>query len=510
MENLEMNPNFGRDERIQLRQKTIAGVGWTTLAQVTRQGLQFFISVVLARLLVPQDFGLIGMIVVFTGFAELFGEMGFGTALIQHKSPEKRHYSSVFWLNLIIGLLLTVIVMIAAPVVSGFYNEPGLTKLTMLIAINFSINSLGIVPNAILSRSMQFRSIGLIEMFTVIAAGGTAIILALMGYGVWSLVLHMLVSSSIIVAARWWITGWRPPFLFDKRAITDLLGFSSNLFGFTFVNYWARNADNLLVGKFFGTTGLGIYTRAYSTMLLPLSQVTRVLSRVMFPALSRIQDDRQRVKQVYLRSLAMIALVTFPMMMGLAVIVNHFVLALYGAKWAMVTPVLRILCLVGMVQSLDTTTGWIYQSQGRTNLMFRWGVLFTVICLVGFGVGVFIGTLKAVAWCYVIAYGLSLYWSFEVPGKLIGMTFVDVVRAVRGIFVCSCVMAGAVWILNMSLPFDWPHWACLTVQVPFGLVIYYVLIHIFQLTAYQEFRNIVFEYIQRRFYRSPVLGTYPE
>lgn len=481
-----------------LYQKTVVGVGWAAVTQASRQALQFAISVILARLLTPTDFGLVGMVTVFTGFASLFSELGFGAALIQKERPGEEHYSSVFWLNLTTGSILTVLLLITAPLIGQFYDEPRLVPLCMLVALNFLVAPFSMVQISILRRAMDFRLLALVELVTVFVAGVVAIALAMMGYGVWSLAWQILTASIATAVALWWLTNWRPRLRFDRSAVAELFGFSLNLLGFSAFNYWVRRGDNMLIGRFIGSSALGIYARAYSTMLLPLSQVTSVLGRVMFPALSRVQNDKERAKRIYLRSLAMIALVTFPMMMGLLVVTEHFVLALYGARWVAVIPVLRILCLLGMVQSLTATTGWIFQSQGRTDRMFKWGMGAGMLLIGSILVGVWLGTVNAVAASYAITSGvILLYPAFTIPGKLIDMAFSDVFRAVIGVLGCSTAMASIIWGFGLLIPSAWPHWAHLAVQVPIGVGIYWALVHLLGIQAYQDFRAVVDEQWRR-------------
>lgn len=486
----------------ELRQQTVSGVGWASFTQISKQGIQFIISVVLARILSPEDFGLVGMVLVFTGFAALFGEMGFGAALIQREVLEERHYSSIFWLNFLLGILLTGLIAMLAPVIANFYDEPRLVPLTTIIAINFMISSLGIVQTALLNRRMNFRLIAAVEMIAVLVAGGVAIFLAWAGYGVWSLGWQLVITTTIMVIGFWTVNGWRPKLLFDWQAVKELLGFSGNLLGFNSFNYWSRNADNLLVGRFLGTGELGIYTRAYTTMLLPISQVTNVLSRVMFPALSRVQHDKVRVKRIYLRSIALIALISFPMMMGLFVLAEPFILTLYGAKWIRVVSVIQILSLVGMVQSIVASVGWIYQSQGRTDWMFKWGLLVGSMGILSFIVGIAWGTIEAVALSYAIMNILLLYWNLSIPGKLIDMSFFEVVSTLKGTFTCAGFMASIVWGFGFFLPESWPYWVNLLVQTSIGLVTYGFVTHLFKIPAYTDAKSILIEQWQEYYSRS--------
>lgn len=479
-----------------LGQRTIRGVGWTLMSQMGKQSVQFLVSVIMARLLGPQAFGLIGMIYVFTGFMSLFGEMGFGAALVQHQQIENRHLSSVFWLNVALGAILTGGLIVGAPWIGAFYSQAVLIPLTQVLACNFLIVPLGLVPTSILSRALNFKHIAFAEMLGVFAGGVTAIAMAALGYGVWSLVCQILLTSFITVLGLWMFAKWRPALRFDRHAVKELLSYSLNLLGFNVFNYWVRNGDNLLVGKYFGTAQLGVYARAYSFMLLPLSQITGILSRVMFPALSLIQTDRPRVKQIYLRSVAIIALVTFPIMLGLFVVADRFVFALLGNEWAGVIPILRIFCLLGMVQSIGSTVGWIYQSQGRTDWMFRWGIGAGTLLIFSIVLGVFLGSIESVAVCYSCASGLLLlYPSFAIPGKLINMSVAEVVRSVSGIFACAVSMAFGVFIVGMLLPFGWSEWICLIIEAVVGIGIYWLMVSRSQLPAYVELVTLIRTYV---------------
>jgi PST family polysaccharide transporter len=474
-----------------LRERALKGLAWSTLAQFTNQALRFIISVILARLLTPNDFGLIAMILVFTGFAGLFSELGFGASLIQKREIGERHLSSIFWLNLVSGLVLTGVVFAVAAPIAKFYHEPRLKALTMVLSGTFFLVSLSIVQKAILKRSMDFRKLAIIEIITMVVGGSIAIILACIGFGVWSLAWQMIVSTAVGVILLWFATGWKPRFKLDKNAIRELFGFSINLFGFNLINYWARNSDNLLIGKFIGSVGLGIYARAYSIMLMPLQQISGTVGRVMFPALSEIQEDKVFVKQIYLRTISVIALVTFPMMMGLLVVADSFVMALLGPKWLEVIPILQIMCFLGLVQSLVATLGWIYTSQGRTDLFFQWSLGAGALLILSILIGIWFGTVKAVAMCYAFTSGVVLlYPAFAIPGKLIHMTFSEVVRSVSGIFGCALMMSLSVHLLGMALPLDCPHWANLAFKIPFGALVYIGLIHVFQIKGYLDIKQL--------------------
>lgn len=482
-----------------LSARLIVGISLTSGVQVFKQTLQFVISIILSRLLTPHDFGLVGMITVFTGFISLFNELGFGVALIQKEKVTEQHYSSIFWLNLLSGLSLTGVTIIVAPFVAKFYDEPQLASLMRLIATSFFISSMGIVQNAILIRTLQFRLLSIVEIVKIVFAGAFAVLLAIAGYGFWSLAWQFLTMSIISTLGLWWATNWHPQLSFSWIAVKDLVRFSINLLGFNTLQYWVRNGDNLLIGKYMGSEGLGIYFRAYNLMLFPLNQITSVLGVVMLPTLSRMQNDKRLTKLIYLRMVGAIAFFLFPLMMGMFVAGEHLIMVFYGSQWGAVIPLLRIFSLLGLVQSLSVTVGLIYQSQGRTDWLFRWGLVTGILLIGSIIIGVYLGTIQAVAIAYAFTSGIILlYPSFAIPGRLIDMTFWDVITTIKGVGTCAIFMTVLVFIMDALLPTTWPHWAHLVIIVPFGIIVYLLLVHLCNLQVYREVKSILSYQLSKR------------
>jgi O-antigen/teichoic acid export membrane protein len=455
-----------------LKQKTVSGVFWSAVTQVGQQFFNFIIMVILARLLFPEVFGLIAMATVFTGFAGLFQEMGFGAALIQRQEIDDRHLSSVFWLNFAAGLLLTAIVSASAPFIAYFYNEPLLVPLTIVISLNFTIGSFKVVQNALLHKRMDFRQLALITLTSISVAGSISIVLAFSGFGIWSLVANTLLTTVISSALLWRASEWKPRLLWDFSAVKELFGFSTNLLGFRLINYWITNADNLLIGKFLTAAALGLYGRAYSLMLLPVSQISNALARVLFPAFSVIQDDKEKVKAVFLKAHRAIALVTFPMMLGLLIVAKSFILVIYGEKWEGVIPILQIFCLEGMGRSIVTTIGWIYLSQGRTDIQFRWGLFAGVVRIAGIIIGLQWGVIGVAAAVVLCSYLVLWYPALTIAGRLINLKFLTIMENILPVFCCAAIMASAVYGGGLLLPSSWPQWARLITQVPLGMAVY--------------------------------------
>ena len=474
------------------RNKTIAGISWSVVSQVGRQLLQLAIGVILARLLAPRQFGLIAMITVITGFAAVFAELGFGAALIHKQDVKEEHLSSVFWINIGGGIALTVLFMLGAPLIGAFYNEPLLAPLTLLVASTFFFDSLSIIQRTLFSKSIDFKMLSIVEVSAVGIAGVVAIGMALSGWGVWSLAAKAVITSVVTSILLWTFSSWRPDLAFHWSAVKELLGFSMHLLGSRTMNYWVRNLDDLLIGRVIGSGGLGVYSRAYAIMLFPLRNISRVIARVMFPSLATIQHDAARVRHIFQRATRTIALVTFPLMLGLLATTESFVLAVFGGQWAGMIPILQVFCFIGLVQSVVTLVGSLFQSQGRTDLEFRLGLVTKPLLITGIVVGLQWGIVE-VAVGYASAVAVSHYLNLRFAGGLVGLRYYDVVRDLTGIFFCAAAMAAGVYGAGLLLPADWPHGGRLAVQVPMGVVFYLMLVHGIDLSAYREARTLLAE-----------------
>lgn len=474
-----------------LTRRTLAGFGWTAGSRLAGQLASFSLSVILARLLSPKDFGLLALATVFTGFAQLFSDLGLSAALVQAKKIEETHRSSVFWLNVAIGAGITCLLAALSPLIALFFDQPKVQPLVLVLSLSFVLGSFGIVQRSLLLRAMNFRAIAVADTASVWLSGGLAIGLAYSGWGVWSLVVQGLVRATLVSTFLAIAGRWRPRLLWRRDSLRELFGYSANLAGFTLLNYWIRNADNLLIGKFFGPEALGLYTRAYATMLLPVTQLTNVLGNVMFPAFSRIQDDPERVKRAFLRANALIALVSFPAMFGLAAIARDFVLVVYGERWVRVAGLLQVLAIVGGLQSVASTVGWIYRSQGRTDILLRWGLVTAAILIGGIALGVAYGSIEGVAIGYAIASAALMYHNFSIPGRYVGMRASEVFVALARTTACSTLMAVGVAAMSVSLRASWRPLPRLLLEVAAGAALYAGLTALFNRQAWQDLRAVL-------------------
>jgi PST family polysaccharide transporter len=430
----------------------VKGAGLTAVSRFGTQVLTIASTAVVARLVPPSAYGLMGMAAVVFGFAGLFRDIGTTSAIVQRRNVDDGLLTSVFWLNLAMGTAITGACWLIAPWAALFYREPALLGLLRALSVSFLIMSLASVHGALLVRNLQFGRIAVMEFAGGAAGLAAAVTGAVFGAGVWSLVMNLLVNSVVSVVALIWARPWRPKLHFSWAEIRSISGFGLNLSAFNIVNYFARNADNMLVGKYLGAAPLGFYGLAYNFMLFPLQAVGVTLGRVLFPAFAAMQGDHERLRQAYLRSSAAIAFFTFPLMAGATILAPEVIALFLGPRWEPAVPVLRILAPVGILQSLTTITGQIYMATGSTRAMFRWGTLFSAVLVVGFVAGLPWG-IVGVAAIYAVLSALLMIPSLAIPFRLIGLPLTALWNSIQLIAVSTAAMTAVVAVLRWVLLF---------------------------------------------------------
>ena len=455
-----------------LRQRTVSGLKWNAATQALAKGLQFVALIVLARLLSPYEFGLIGMILVFTGFASTIADAGLSAAIIQRQEVSEGNLNSAFWLSTAIGCALTVVLACVAPLIAKFYGEPRLQTMTIVLALNFILASLHVVQYALIHKALDFRSRFRIEIAAISSSAIVALALALAGAGVWSLVGQSLCDNAARTAMAWRLSSWRPRRMFDWTAARELLNFGWKFVGFNIVGYCSQNFDKLWIGYQLGSSPLGIYSLSDRLMRMPVTNVTVITGGVMFPALSTLQDNLETMRRAYLRANRMIALLTFPMMLGLSVLAEPAILVVYGQKWRSAIAIVQLLCFAGLAQSVYNTASWIFLSRGRTDILFRLGLLSMIVRITGVLIGAHWG-LIGIAWGYVLGgYLFLMYPTWHFAGRLIDLRFIALLRNVAAPFFCAAVMATAIWFSDQLLFVAKPEWLRLLVHTILGAAVY--------------------------------------
>jgi O-antigen/teichoic acid export membrane protein len=449
---------------------------WSGVAQLLQQVLQFAISIALARLLSPLEFGVFGMAVVFAGLFMTVADLGLGSALVQSRHADPGWPPPVLLASMLAAGAFAAALLGIGTLLAALYREPQVLGLTRILAIGVFLSGVSAVPRAALLRGLDVGPLALVELASLVVGGAVGCGLAMTGFGAASLAWQSVATAAAGLLLLLAVSARRPRPPVRRGALAELWRFGLPLTGFNTLNFLVRNGDNFLVGRYIGAPALGIYARAYGLMLLPIQAVSGAVGRVAFPMLSRLSADTGELKASYLRAVRLVAFFTFPAMAGLLVTADHFVLTTYGPDWRGVVPILRVLCALGIIQSVGTTTGWVFQATGRTDKQLVWALGAGTLNLAAIALGVWAGSVMTVAVFYAVTSGvILLYPAIAYPGKLIGLRFPEMLGTLSSTALCTALMAGAVWACDAALPAVAGHGVSLAIDVGVGTAAYLVL-----------------------------------
>ncbi len=420
------------------------GVTWMGVSQVGKILMQLVSIFVLARILPADDFGLMALAGTAISFASMMRDMGTGAALIQKHELSLDLKNAVFVFNALIGISLSIIIIVISPLLSIVFKEPRLVDVLIILAPIFTLISLGAVPQALLERDSLFKHIARIELFSGFCGLTAAIIIAWRGGGVYALVAQSVISGTFATILLWIVSPWRPRFEFKLTPLKEIFEFSGNIFLFGVVNYFHRNADSMLIGRFLGVGDLGFYNIAYRILLFPLQNITLVISRSTFPAYCRNQHNPELIGKHYLATLEIIAFITAPLMALIWALREPMITLFLGERWLPAATVLAWLAPVGFFQSMVSTSGSVLNSIGRSDVLRNLGLIGVPFLTLSFVIGLPWG-IEGVAAAYCIA---NLFWVYPVIKivlKLLSTTFLEffvviikptIIASVIALFVC--------------------------------------------------------------------------
>lgn len=473
-----------------LRKKAERGALWSFVNAAGSRMVQVVIGIILARVLLPAEFGLIGMLTIFMAVGQVFLQSGFGVALIQKKEATQADTSSVFYFNLIIGLALAGLLCLAAPWIAAFYDEPILTPLTRAMSLLLVIGSFGVVQTAMLTRAIAFKIQAKVSLVSVLCSGTLGVIMAYSGFGVWSLVGQQISMTLLNVVLLWVFNRWRPSLVFSFHALRQMFTFGSRMLASNLLNGVFENIYYPVIGKLFRPADLGFYTRAQHLVDFPSRTVVAMATQVSLPVFSAIQDDLVRLKSGLQKVLCLLVFVNTPLMVILAAAASPLVEVLITAKWLPCVGYLQLLCLQGIFLPLHALNLNVLMAKGRSDLFLRLEVLkkaltvCNVIVSWRWGItAIIVGQLLA---C-VISYFLNSYYS----GKLLGYPAWSQLRDTAGYFLAAAVAGlGAYALQYVGLP---NKMLLLAVQVVCGFAAYLLLCGLFRLPALGEGWRLVAE-----------------
>ncbi len=399
-----------------LLKKSVWGGVSTLVAQGVRMVLTMGSTAILARLLTPSDYGLFGMVIVIVSFAQMFKEAGLSMATVQKANISHNQISTLFWVNIFISVGLGLCILAGAPLVAAFYGKSELTAVTAALSISFVLGGLAIQHKALLRRHMRFGTLAGVQIANQIVSLAVTISLALLGWKYWALVGGALILALSDVLLTFFFCRWIPGRIRKGTGAREMLLFGGHLTGFNFVNYFSRNADKILIGKFIGIDAVGIYTKAYQLFLMPIAQIRAPITQVAMPVLSSLKDQPGRYVKYYQRIVDIMATLIVPLTLYCVIEADFIIGLLLGSQWDATIPVFRILAIAGLVQAVAGTRGMVLTSCGLSKRYFYWGLINAVVTVLSFGAGIPFGV-EGVASAYAVANYLllipSLFYCFH-------------------------------------------------------------------------------------------------
>ena len=471
----------------ELKDKTVKGVTWSAVERFSSQGITFVFNILIARILLPEDYGVVAMLGIFMAIAKTFIDSGFATALIRKTDRTDADYNTVFYFNIVISVFFCLLLWITAPLIAAFYKIPLLVSITRVISLTLVINSFRAVQETILSIEMNFRLRSVITIVCVVAIGLVGLWMANNGYGVWALVIQSIVGSILRTILMWILVDWRPRWIFSRKSFREMFSFGSKMLGSSLLDTIYNNIYGLVIGKVFSSTSLGLYGKADSFAAFPSSSLTSLLQSVTYPALSTIQNDDERLKGAYKRMLNVSAFVIFPLMVGLASVADPLVRIVLTDKWSGMIYILQIICFAQMWYPIHAINLNILLVKGRSDYFLKLEIVKKIVCTVILCATVPFGI---IVMCYgnVLSSLICLVINTHYNKELINYGILSQMKDMSPIIILSLVMGIAVWLIVGVLPILWLK---LVVGIAVGGAIYLSGAAIFQFPELRELLNIV-------------------
>jgi len=477
-----------------LKNKTIKGVGWSAADALLGQGVTFIVGLVLARLLSPDEYGLIGICLIFTTVLNGIVDSGFSNALIRKKKVTDEDYNTMFTTNMAISIVLYVLLFISAPLVSDFFHRIELTALVRVTGLILFLNALSITQVTILTKNIDFKTKTKASLVSAIISGVIGIAMAFMGYGVWSLVAQQLSKQLLYTLCLWVLSKWWPKFTFYKDSFKYMWGFGWKLLASGILNNVWNQLYQVVIGRCYTSSTLGHYTRANEYASIFSSNLTLIVQRVSYPVLAEIQDDKERMVQGYRKVIKITMFVTAVCMISLGAVSEPLIYTLIGTKWQEAATYLPLICISMSLYPLHAINLNILQVLGRSDIFLYLEILKKIVGIVPIVIGIFCGIYYMLL-TSILTGVISLYLNTWYTGKTLNYSFWKQLRDIAPSYFTALVIALAVYFLKyLSLPY----YVVLMLQIIVGLVACITISEIFKFDEYKELKTIVIKVVNRK------------
>lgn len=472
-----------------LRNKTISSMLWSTFGKFGTMGIQFVTNMVLARLLMPSDYGVIGMLNIFIILSETFIVGGFGQALIQKKNPTHIDYTTVFYWNLIASIILYGVLYAISPTIANFYQMPQLVSLTRIYGLILIISAFSIVQNNLLQKDLKFKTLSLRNITAAFLGTVVSIIMALKGYGVWSLVASHLVNAIVSVILLWKLSNWRPTWAFSWHSFKELFSFGSLMAVSSLVDQFYKEMQGLIIGKWYSATDLGYYSQAKKLENIPTSSLSQIVSQVTFPVFSKLQDNKKQLKAGVRKCTIAVTYLNFPLNILLIVIAAPLINLLYGPNWEQSIIYFQLLNIVGLFYTITTMNNSIIKSLGKSKIFLYMKIIQRIIGLILIFIGAsysIIGLLVGVISSVVLNYIITTF----INNKLLNYGLFEQLADVGFSFILALIL-GVIAYMFVSLYSVCNQYLIMLVQIAFYILNYLFISKIFKVKGFLLFEEII-------------------
>ncbi len=470
-----------------LKQKTLTGVSWSFVEQVLARGVNFVIGIILARLLSPTDYGLVGMLGIFIAISQLFIDGGFTSALIRTKNPSDKDFSTVYLINMGLSFVFYFILFFSAPVIAGFYDQPLLKPLLRSVALVFVICSFSSIHGTLLSIRVDFKSKTIISLASALVSGIVGIVCAYRGMGVWALVAQSLASAIVLTVLTLVIVRWMPKLVFSVDSFKRLFSYSSKLLVASLISTIYDNAYPMVIGKKFSAADVGQYSRAGQFPGIANGTITGALNRVAFPILSQIQDDDERLLRVYEKYVQLSCFIIFPILMGLCGCARPLVSFLLTDKWLDCVPLMQLICFSLLCSAMTIINLNLLYVKGRSDYVLRLEIIKKSIAFAILFISMFFNV-KVMCYGQVLYSFIALYLNTHYTKRILGYSFSRQIKTVYPYFLASLVVLAEALLASHYITSDW---LSLIVSVPVCVLSYWSIAKITKLYAYNELLDLI-------------------
>ena len=476
-----------------LKDKTIKGVWWSFADNISGSGVSFLVGLILARILSPEEYGVMAMIAIFIAISNSIIDSGFSSALIRKIDVKDTDYNTVFYFNIVISICLYILLWICAPAISRFFSESLLIPVIRVLGLVLIINSCSIIQRTVLVRNIDFKTQTKVSLIASLVSGGVGITMALYHCGVWSLVGQQL-SRQFFNSVLLWIYGkWRPLWEFSYKSFKDLFGFGSKLLLSGLIDVFYKNVYYIVIGRYYSATQLGQYTRAEQFSTIFSSNLTSVVQRVSYPVLSSIQEEPERLRDAYRKIIKVTMLITFALMFGLAAIAKPLIVILIGEKWLMAVPFLQIICFSEMLYPLHAINLNMLQVQGRSDLFLKLEIIKKIVAVGPLLLGIFVGIYWMLIGSVMTGF-FAYYLNARYSGPFLKYSITEQIKDILPSFGVALTMALVVYVISyINISAMW----LLLIQITVGALITFVLCELFKLEEYVEIKSIALSMLSK-------------